>query len=146
MRYRTRALSLSIALANKVCRSPTEQILGMGQSQLRPSGLARLSMSDLDRQCKGLTSKGLTAALALVASVLGFDRVMAQALSPTAAFVQAGAASQTRDITAGLIWDWNRQWTVGAGVVTGYWEASISRMACHLSIQFEYAREILYFL
>lgn len=52
---------------------------------------------------------------------------MAQpSLTPSAVFVQAGAARQTREVTAGLVWDWTRQWNLGSGQVTGYWEASLS--------------------
>lgn len=53
--------------------------------------------------------------------------VAAQALfAPTAMFLQAGTTGNTHGLTAGATWDWARQWTLGGGRVTGYWEASVS--------------------
>ena len=46
--------------------------------------------------------------------------------APTGAFAQTGVAGDTVSATAGLAWHWDRQWTIGAGVVTGYWAAAIS--------------------
>ena len=46
--------------------------------------------------------------------------------SPTSAFLQAGTTGNTHELTAGATWDWARQWTLGGGRVTGYWEASVS--------------------
>ena len=55
------------------------------------------------------------------------SRVEAQAsFAPTSAFLQAGTTGTTHGFTAGATWDWSRQWTLGGGRVTGYWEASVS--------------------
>lgn len=46
--------------------------------------------------------------------------------TPTGAFAQVGASDNGESATAGLIWRWSRQWTLGSGVVTGYWAAAVS--------------------
>jgi lipid A 3-O-deacylase len=48
-------------------------------------------------------------------------------LSPDAAFAQVGAADTTYGATAGLNWNWGRQFQVGTAQITGYWEASLSQ-------------------
>ena len=54
-------------------------------------------------------------------------RVDAQAsATPTSIFLQAGTTGNTHGFTAGVTWDWARQWTLGGGRVAGYWEASVS--------------------
>ena len=54
-------------------------------------------------------------------------RAGAQAsFAPTSVFVQAGTTGNTRSLTAGVTRDWARQWRLGGGRVTGYWEASVS--------------------
>lgn len=64
----------------------------------------------------------LGAALLTVSS-----RVDAQAShAPTSVFLQAGTTGHTHELTAGVTWDWSRQWALGSGRLTGYWEASVS--------------------
>ena len=54
-------------------------------------------------------------------------RVDAQAaFAPTSAFLQAGTTGNTHGFTAGVTWDWAREWSLAGGRVTGYWEASVS--------------------
>ncbi len=54
-------------------------------------------------------------------------RALAQAsVTPTSVFLQAGTTGSTHGLTAGATWDWARQWPLGNGRVTGYWEASAS--------------------
>jgi lipid A 3-O-deacylase len=67
----------------------------------------------------------LCGACALAASLV-VPPLAAQGYSPSAAFLQAGTAAQTHEVTTGLIWDWEPRWSVGAGVLTGYWELSVS--------------------
>lgn len=77
----------------------------------------------------------LSAALAV--GLFSADAALAQAsksgLWPSGFFVQAGTAKQTREFSAGLLWDWQHQWVVGPGRVTGYWEASVSRWSYSVS-------------
>ena len=62
-----------------------------------------------------------------VALLIAASRADAQAsFAPTSAFLQAGTTGNTHGITAGATWDWPRQWSLGGGRVTGYWEASVS--------------------
>jgi lipid A 3-O-deacylase len=49
-----------------------------------------------------------------------------EALLPDAAFVQAGTGGDTHAVTAGLMWDWNRRWSLAGGQLDGYWEVSLS--------------------
>jgi len=52
---------------------------------------------------------------------------MAQgSLAPSAVFVQIGKAEHVEAITGGFAWDWGKEWTPGAGRLSGYWEASLS--------------------
>ncbi len=46
--------------------------------------------------------------------------------APTGIFLQLGAAEATESATAGLTWRWSRQWTIGSGVVSGYWAAAVA--------------------
>lgn len=46
--------------------------------------------------------------------------------TPTGAFAQFGASENGESATAGLIWRWSPQWTLGSGLVTGYWAAAVS--------------------
>ncbi len=48
-------------------------------------------------------------------------------LAPDAAFVQIGAADTTYGATAGLNWNWGREFQLGNAHITGYWEASVSQ-------------------
>ena len=48
-------------------------------------------------------------------------------LPPFAAFIQVGTYRQTQQVTLGVTRNWDRDWPVGAGHLTGYWEASLSR-------------------
>lgn len=64
----------------------------------------------------------LTIAEAAVQPAFAAERPYA----PTGAFLQLGVAEGTHSATAGLSWRWNRQWTLGSGVFTGYWAAAIS--------------------
>jgi lipid A 3-O-deacylase len=69
---------------------------------------------------------GIRIGCALVAAFLA-GAVHAQELfSPTAVFVQAGTARETHQLTTGLVWDWDRRWSLGGGDVSGYWELSFS--------------------
>lgn len=47
-------------------------------------------------------------------------------LAPTGTFLELGFAEGTSAFTAGLTWRWSPQWTLGSGVVSGYWAAAIS--------------------
>lgn len=45
---------------------------------------------------------------------------------PDSVFLQVGrTAGDTRSVTAGLAWDWDRRWSWGAGEVSGYWELAL---------------------
>jgi len=57
---------------------------------------------------------------------VGSGSAAAQTFAPTATFVQIGKAEQVDAITAGLAWDWQREWTFGEGRLTGRWEVSVS--------------------
>ena len=46
--------------------------------------------------------------------------------APSAVFLQAGNAGHTRQLTAGLRWDWARQWRLGPGRLSGSNEGSLS--------------------
>jgi lipid A 3-O-deacylase len=48
-------------------------------------------------------------------------------LAPDAAFAQVGAADTTYGATAGLNWNWTRDFHLGTTRITGYWEASVSQ-------------------
>lgn len=65
--------------------------------------------------------------MVLTVAAMAAQQVAAEpAVAPTAVFVQLGAAEGTDAVTAGLSWDWSRHWTLGAGVISGYWAAAIS--------------------
>ena len=51
---------------------------------------------------------------------------MQTAIAPSSVFLQAGTTGHTHQLTAGVAWDWGRQWTLGGSRLTGYWEASVS--------------------
>jgi hypothetical protein len=60
--------------------------------------------------------------------LLGADPALGQpSLTPSAAFVQIGTYRQTQQVTLGVTRSWDRDWAVGAGHLTGYWEASASK-------------------
>lgn len=46
--------------------------------------------------------------------------------SPSALFAQVGTAERTSQVSAGVIWDWERRWRFAGGEVTGYWDLSAS--------------------
>lgn len=48
-------------------------------------------------------------------------------VAASALFVQGGTGSGTHEVTVGLAWDWSRHWSVGPGVMSGYWDVSVSR-------------------
>ena len=48
------------------------------------------------------------------------------ALMPSAAFIDAGTTGRTHEVSAGLMWDWNRRSMTMTGGWGGYWEATIS--------------------
>ncbi len=48
-------------------------------------------------------------------------------LSPSAAFVQAGSGRRAHEVAAGMTWGRDLERALGPGMVTGYWEASLSR-------------------
>jgi lipid A 3-O-deacylase len=50
-----------------------------------------------------------------------------QSLSPSSYFLQGGKAGHTHELTAGAAWDWTRQWKLGRGQISGYWEVSVSQ-------------------
>lgn len=69
----------------------------------------------------------LPSLIVLTAAAVTAQPVAAEtSYAPNGAFVQLGLAEGTQSATAGLTWRWNRQWTLGSGVVTGYWGAAIS--------------------
>ena len=69
----------------------------------------------------------LRASLLAAGSVLVVDSAIAQrGLTPATVFIQAGSARHTHEISTGVTWDWARQWTVGGGSLSGYYETSIS--------------------
>lgn len=73
----------------------------------------------------GLTRLRSAAAAAL--AVFAAGPVAAESsFTPTGFFAQIGAADDTTSATAGLTWRWNRQWSLGSGVVTGYWAAALA--------------------
>src|SRR5262245_49886048 len=47
-------------------------------------------------------------------------------LDPSAYFVQLGSAKDTHQLSAGLVWDWAKQWPLLGGELAGYWEVSLS--------------------
>lgn len=68
----------------------------------------------------------------LAALPLACTSVQAQQSSPfkpSAVYVQLATANatDTHAATVGLTWDWSRTWRLGAGEITGYWDASLSR-------------------
>ncbi len=65
--------------------------------------------------------------VALLAVAAAAKPVCAEpSFAPTGAFLQVGAAESTESATAGLSWRWSRQWTLGSGVVSGYWAAAVA--------------------
>jgi lipid A 3-O-deacylase len=48
-------------------------------------------------------------------------------IAPDAAFAQIGAADTTYGVTAGLNWNWGREFELGSARISGYWEASVSQ-------------------
>jgi lipid A 3-O-deacylase len=69
---------------------------------------------------------GLRTLCVLIAQLFAAHLHAQELLSPSAAFVQAGTAKQTHQVTTGLLWDWERRWALGGGEVSGYWELSVS--------------------
>lgn len=65
---------------------------------------------------------GTPAAAADTAAIRGAD-----ALAPSSAFVQAGAASDAQMLIAGVTWDWSWHKDLAIGRLSGYWEASFGR-------------------
>ena len=53
-------------------------------------------------------------------------RAAADTWTPSTLFLQAGTAGHARQLTAGLRWDWARQWRLGPGRLTGSNEGSVS--------------------
>jgi hypothetical protein len=101
-------------------------------SRIGTNGLTRECLAVPRDHCRRLfswpTKHCLVPVLAVISLAIGQDAAMAQQLlSPSGAFVQVGTAKQTREVTTGFVWDWSREWGVGPGLVTGYWEASLSR-------------------
>ena len=47
--------------------------------------------------------------------------------APDAAFAQIGVADTTYGATAGLNWNWGREFQLGSARINGYWEASLSQ-------------------
>ena len=48
-------------------------------------------------------------------------------VTPDGVFVQLGAAADTYGASAGLYWNWGREFELGGARLTGYWEASVSQ-------------------
>lgn len=46
---------------------------------------------------------------------------------PSTVFLQAGEGEDTRAVTVGLTWDWDKSWSLGLGRLGGHWELSASR-------------------
>jgi hypothetical protein len=59
-------------------------------------------------------------------SVVG-GGAQAQTLAPSGAFLQVGTTGHTHEGSAGLTWDWGREWSMGPGRLTGFWEISASK-------------------
>ena len=77
-----------------------------------------------------LTSTSRSTLVALVgaaACLVVADATRAQTLAPSGAFLQVGTTGDTHEGSAGLTWDWNRDWELGPGRLTGFWESSVSR-------------------
>jgi lipid A 3-O-deacylase len=75
----------------------------------------------------GLARSALEVVCAAALCGLSVDAAVAQStITPSATFVQVGAWSDTRQLTAGLTWDWGKRWQLGGGQLSGYWEVSLS--------------------
>jgi lipid A 3-O-deacylase len=48
-------------------------------------------------------------------------------LAPSSVFVQGGTTGHTQTATVGVARDWDRQWSLGSGRLTGYTEASVAQ-------------------
>lgn len=70
-------------------------------------------------------AKALCCALGMLA--MHGNATAQSAFTPTGFWAQAGIADETQTVSLGLVWDWSWQRTVGRGVISGYWEASIGR-------------------
>jgi len=63
----------------------------------------------------------------VTAWLVAAEGAQAQTLSPSGAFVQLGTTGRTHEASAGLTWDWGKEWVAGSGRLTGRWEVSLSR-------------------
>ncbi len=65
--------------------------------------------------------------IAVLCAACGAASADMSLIAPDAAFAQIGAADRTYGATAGLNWNWGREFRVGSAHLTGYWEASVSQ-------------------
>ena len=65
--------------------------------------------------------------LVCLVSVLGARPSRAEGLRPEIGFVQVGRAEETRATVFGVIWPWDKAWSMGGGQWSGYWELALGR-------------------
>lgn len=65
--------------------------------------------------------------LVCLVSVLGARPSRAEGLMPEVGFVQLGRAEETRATVFGVIWPWDKAWSMGGGQWSGYWELALGR-------------------
>lgn len=65
--------------------------------------------------------------LVCLVSVLGARPSRAEGLMPEIGFVQVGRAEETRATVFGVIWPWDKAWSMGGGQWSGYWELALGR-------------------
>ena len=86
--------------------------------------------SGRQRARRGITRAFAAGVGAALAAALAPEPAYADsAFAPSTGFLQAGAARNTHEQTAGLTWDWDKSWSIAGGRISGYWETSVSRWA-----------------
>lgn len=65
--------------------------------------------------------------LVCLVSVLGARPSRAEGLMPEVGFVQLGRAEETRATVFGVVWPWDKAWSMGGGQWSGYWELALGR-------------------
>lgn len=65
--------------------------------------------------------------LVCLVSVLGARPSRAEGLMPEIGFVQLGRSEETRATVFGVIWPWDKAWSMGGGQWSGYWELALGR-------------------
>lgn len=89
----------------------------------------RHSPSRRRARARTLTAVACAALLAAPAAALAQQDASSggfAAFKPDALFAQAGRASETSTFTLGLVWNWDRRWSIGEhAIVTAYSELSI---------------------